>query len=61
MRLADVLAGPDPDPVTVQSEVDTVAALPANHFTHEERKIVAVPDELTASAGPEDAATSLIR
>ncbi|MEU4806010.1 hemerythrin domain-containing protein [Actinosynnema sp. NPDC023587] len=53
-RLADVLA--DPDPATVRSEVETLSALLETHFTYEERKIVAVLDDLTTSAGPEDAA-----
>lgn len=59
-RLAEVLA--NPDPATVESEVDTVAALLETHFTYEERKIVAALNALGVSGAQADdlrAATTL--
>ncbi|MEU7529271.1 hemerythrin domain-containing protein [Saccharothrix sp. NPDC042600] len=59
-RLAAVLA--DPDPETVESEVDTLAALLETHFTYEERKIVNALNALDVAGAQADdlrAATTL--
>ncbi len=53
IRLDAVLA--EPDPATVESEVDTVAALLETHFTYEERKIVAALNALSPDSEEESA------